>query len=442
MNKKFLFTIGVILFSIFAFLIWHYWLGVNNQDNKEINLETTKLATISQKSIPLMGMGLRITFSPDGRKVAYTPYKDDKWFVVLNEKEYGPYEGVCYYASTPVFSLNSESFVYTAQKEKDGGWYLFFNNEEIGPYDMMYDLLFSPDSNNFAYVAQRGGKRFIVFNNQEGNSYDTITDLVFSSDSRRFAYMARRDNKWFAVLDGQEQKQYDDKCYFGGTSPTFSPNSKSLAYCAKKNNTHLVVINGEEKGPYDLVSDIGFSLNSKDFFYKAVKGARSFAVINGVEKGKDVNRFAFSPNGDDFVYSVEKSPESYIIYNGKKIASYDFRRKYTDVIRQFKFSLNSKDLVYLVEENFHSTHLVINKERREDYYMINNFVFSPDSKHFAFIEGKRTFSKAENIVLDGKSIGISYDDIYPGPYFTSDSKFLYYGALIRNELWWIVENVE
>ncbi|MEA3452924.1 MAG: hypothetical protein U9Q96_01130 [Patescibacteria group bacterium] len=80
MNKKILILIGVILLGLFVFLIWYYWVELDDQDNKEINLETTKLATIPVELMKFLGMGLRITFSPDGKKVAHTIYKDKKWF--------------------------------------------------------------------------------------------------------------------------------------------------------------------------------------------------------------------------------------------------------------------------------------------------------------------------------------------------------------------------
>ncbi|MEA3452925.1 MAG: hypothetical protein U9Q96_01135 [Patescibacteria group bacterium] len=361
---------------------------------------------------------------------------------LLNKKEYGPYEGVCYYASSPIFSSDSESFAYTALEEKDGGWYLFLNEEKIGPYDIMYDLLFSPDSKNFAYVVQRGSEHFVVFNKQEGNSYETITDLAFSSDSRHIAYMARKNNNWFAVLDGEQQKKYDDKCYWNRTGPIFSPDSKSFAYCVKRDNNYFVVMDGKEKGPYDFISSIGFSADSKNFFYKATKGERSFVVLNGAEIGDRIERFVLSPNSKNFAYSfvahnyMKNSTESFVVLSGEKGESYNHK----GLIFSLTFSPDSKRLVYVVEEGFDYT-CVANGEKGKTYLMINKITFSPNSEHLAYVAENRGEYKPF-VVLDGKEMDLRYDYIFTDLVFTPDNKFLYYGALIGNELWWIVENVE
>ncbi len=74
-----------------------------------------------------------------------------------------------------------------------------------------------------------------------------------------------------------------------------------------------------------------------------------------------------------------------------------------------------------------------------EYNTISSPKFSPDGKHFAYVAQE---NGKYSIVLDGEKKGL-YDDIYcEGPYFTKDSKYLYYVVRKGNNLWRMVERLK
>ena len=131
------------------------------------------------------------------------------------------------------------------------GWRYDHCNWSLG-----WDLsppVFSPDSQQLAYVARANGKQFVVVGRQEGRTYDRVKELslVFSPDSQRMAYVARVfSRKWsfvkvgethMVVVDRQEGSQYDSIVAHpeGGGVVFDSPNQ--LHYMARKGNAFYMV---------------------------------------------------------------------------------------------------------------------------------------------------------------------------------------------------------
>jgi len=71
----------------------------------------------------------------------------------------------------------------------------------INPGIFVESLIISPDSNHFAYAAERGGKWFVVLDGKEGKEYDFFLrgiKLVFDSPNSLHT-LAGRSNEIFLV---------------------------------------------------------------------------------------------------------------------------------------------------------------------------------------------------------------------------------------------------
>ena len=99
----------------------------------------------------------RLTFSTDGKRVAYTAQKGDKWFVVV-----------------------------------DG---------QTGPeYDEIGDPIFNPDGNHITYVAKKSDKMFLVVDGQPGPEYDEIACGPAVSENSGFEAIVYRNNILYRVF--------------------------------------------------------------------------------------------------------------------------------------------------------------------------------------------------------------------------------------------------
>lgn len=153
----------LIIFIAGGVLVWQYLLKEAHQI-EELNLVTTKLAVIPE--------GYKIyffppiTFSHDGRKVAYVARKEDedKNFVVLNNEEGKHYDRI---SGCPVFSPDGKQLAYVAVN-KEGEYFIVLNGQESKTYDEIYGKpVFSEDSKHIAYGAQVGNEPWWIVDEVE-----------------------------------------------------------------------------------------------------------------------------------------------------------------------------------------------------------------------------------------------------------------------------------
>lgn len=101
-----------------------------------------------------------ISFSPDGKRMAYIVSKQDKWFVVMNGVEGPEFDGILQH--TARFSPDSKRFVYAGRK---GEKVCIVLDSKVGPeLEGIYSntLQFSPDSKHLVYSAKINGQRTLM----------------------------------------------------------------------------------------------------------------------------------------------------------------------------------------------------------------------------------------------------------------------------------------
>jgi hypothetical protein len=218
-------------------------------------------------------LGVSFSFSPDGKRFAYTGRRGEQWFMVVDGELERPVEGIVDHTLT--FSPDSHRVAYAVAK-LNTRCYIVVDGEPGPVYDSIglaqppglspasasamhgYSLggfsqgvLFSPDSRRLAYVATRQliKKTVVLDGKPEGiEMWFIVGGMVFSDDSKRLAYGGRRRDKFFLVVDGQKGVDYDGLGYFG-----FSPDGKHIAYAAKKGDKFVIVVDSQERGGYGAV---------------------------------------------------------------------------------------------------------------------------------------------------------------------------------------------
>ncbi|MCX7968080.1 MAG: hypothetical protein N3B10_06260 [Armatimonadetes bacterium] len=351
-----------------------------------------------------------ITVSPDNRKVACvvqlseSPQK--KAFEVFIFTKGGRQSSAEYEAVIPnslVFSPDSENFAFIGIRSSK--FFLVVNGKERGVYEAVLPPAFTPDGKKIVYAARLGQKSFVVVESVsdsqgefygaggKGREYDAVGMPVIDRSGKRIAYAAKRGEKWFVVADGKEGTEYDE---IPADSLVFSLDGSRLAYVARRGEDWLVVADGKESQPHE-----------------------------GVKKGSGV----FSPDGKRIAYVVRKGEKQVPIVDGSEWMEFD-------KVIAVNFSPNGQR-VFCVGQQGEKVTLVLDGTEVEDNIVVPP-VFSPDGQRMAYgvsSEGKQF------VVLDGVK-GKSYDEILPSLAFSPDGKRFIYAARKGKKFVAVVDGVE
>lgn len=154
-----------------------------------------------------------------------------------------------------------------------------------------------------------------------------------------------------------------------------------------------------------------------------------------------------SPDNTRVAYAIDAYADDnigdhaniYVVLDGKTWGEYPVKGNYI-------FSPNSKNFAYisaeypLPDEPSSKQFVVFNGEKQKEYDNVNGIVFSPDSKHLAYtVNNHVNYNRmADFLVIDGQEQK-HYDDI-GGVTYSSDGKHNAYAALLggRDGKWFMV----
>ena len=213
---------------------------------------------------------------------------------------------------------------------------------------------------------------------------------------------------------------------------TISADFTRYAFIRKKKVGFLkskkyVILNGEESELYDnILPLLIFNPHSNILAYSARTGENDILYLGDtkIETDGSVASFQWSPDGKHFVWCVENNDGWYVAIDGKKgqlYSSGDYR---------FIFSPDSKNFAYRAKKGKKQA-VVLNGEEiaLHDGIGENSLTFSPDGQRFAYAarEGPEWFW-----VVDGKEHP-KYDGLASSISFSPDSKHYAFTAMIRDD---------
>lgn len=280
-------------------------------------------AVIDGKQGPAYGAVANITFSADGKRVAYAALKTNKQCVVIVDGVEGPeYQAVI--ADSPVVSKDGTKILYGVRK--GAKWLVWLNGKEGPAYDRVGHLAVSANGATVAYQARKGNSAVLVINGVESAPHEGFGSVAVSPDGKRVAYVAWKEKKCFVSVDGQRGESTDGLVE---DSLSFSPDGKRYAYKAARGEKRIVVIDGKVSPDYDGVAKgpVVWSADSRRVGYQARRGNEWLVVIDGKEsptfEGLSLNSPVFSPGGNLAAYGVVKGDKWNYVINGTNTPAYD-----------------------------------------------------------------------------------------------------------------------
>jgi hypothetical protein len=175
-----------------------------------------RIVVINEQEGPDYDLAYRLTFSPDGKRYSYVAQRGNEFFVVVDGvegKHYKRRHSTTDVTEGPVFSSDSRKVAYSVATRLNE-YYVVNDWKEEGPYPgsgiASGSLIFSPDGERLAYVAQIGKMRrfFLVVDGIASKQACLLnspyfTAPVFSADGKDIVFAAA-----FLHINGKLERDF------------------------------------------------------------------------------------------------------------------------------------------------------------------------------------------------------------------------------------------
>lgn len=427
-------------------------------------------------------------FSATGKRMAFFIKKDGVWTLFL-DGELHQIEGSIQ-RDNFIFSPNETFYMYVS-----GDPNTLYKETTPLPHEPYGLPVFSDDGERVAYRAILGDKMAIVLNGQKQESYKVVSAPTFAPNGDLLAYFALNYN----VAEPKDPTDFSCIVHVAGKISPYNCNDMTMVMqmgfgkfppiVFSKDGTQVAYPVLDSPG---IVGDNGFDLVEYPKYAMAINGQ----VIDESYQGL-FGKLAFNPVSNHLAYVVgykmgDGSTRSYVVYDGQK------QKEYKTIDSAITFSDNGSKLQYIattISSDFRlerqvlvtngvesspyadANDLIISPDTKRLAYTVNlpeksvqndpNFgpvqvqtvhervvldgveqpyignslitsgVFSPNSKHFAYI-----VTGIKNLlVLDDMVIEEEYDELLTDPIFSTDSSLIMFAVRIKNDIWWIVKEV-
>jgi hypothetical protein len=218
-----------------------------------------------------------LTFSSDGRHVAYAARQQGAWHVVRDGRVGPAWDAVSEVVLSPV----GDGLVYGA--ERAGRRFVVRGERPTPAFDGLLSgtLRFSEDGSHLAYVAADAGTSKVVIDETVGPAVDGVGELQISRDGAHVAYAARLSGRGFVVFDGATSGPWD------AVAELVLGQRGRLAYIARSRgalwvaSSRLDAAGLVESGPYQAASGLALSTDEQDVAWVSRLGEQDVVVIDG-----------------------------------------------------------------------------------------------------------------------------------------------------------------
>lgn len=201
-----------------------------------------------------------LTFSQDGKHLAYAAEKNRETFIILDRQEVASYAA----AGCPVLSAHGERLAYLASMNKQK-FFVVIDGLPGKAYESVKPVILSPDGKHYYYVAQDGDRQCLVCDGLEGPLYSQVFPPSFSPDGKHLVNIAVEGNQWCVAKDEAPGPSFD-----AIWTPVFSADSAHLAYVARVGEQTTVVLDQQPgMGVTGLITDLQFTPDGKHLLYEA-----------------------------------------------------------------------------------------------------------------------------------------------------------------------------
>lgn len=374
-----------------------------------------------------------LTFSPDGRRVAFR-VRDGVWMRAVCDFRLGaPYTTV----SFPLFDHSGRNLYHLAQQ--GNGWMLVTNGRPGRVYDAADELTLLPCTQQPLFRARCRDRYKIVTGNQEGPLLSEILELTFTYQDSLPAYIARDSNQWLIVEDTAVRLKPNALLvhtlrYRPSARPDVFPHGEPV-YVVMDGMLRMQLMTGDSpvSDRHENISRVTVSPDGSRLVYSAQDQQTNAVYCNGRRQpvsGIVISPIIFSPDSRHYACIIEDTAShSHSVFLDSTLSnSYD-------EVAELRFNPVTSELVAVVRQD-ENWFVVVDRQPGMHFDGIGSIYFSPHSGKLAYLAIK---GDSACHVIAGRQ-GRVYEDV-GGLQFSPDGKRVSYGARLNNCFYWIREDV-
>lgn len=286
-----------------------------------------------------------------------------------------------------------------------------------GSFDGIFSrgVTFSDDGKRSGFVGLRSSKAYPVVDGVEHGPYDNFwtRGVVFGPGGTRWASAVVRQGKWMMLIDGVEGDAYD--MILGG-EVMFSPDGTRVAYAARRKWSKVIVEDGGESEPMeDMLPEWFFTADGKLAYvskegggWRVHIGAWSSEPFDWVLQPGPIP----SPDGSTAAYVGSRDGKTMACINKACEQPYERIGAYKTIVRGSGVPgmLAGAIVGAALSVATAPVGVGVRVTQREgsDAFMLFSIIFSPDSRHHAYVAFDGTNSL---LVVDGAERGELAGDV-------------------------------
>ena len=382
------------------------------------------------------------TTSPDFSRLAFTAENEKKdRMAIIDGKQHPVYLIV----NDIIFSPDSQHYAYFAHQRGANGKLLCVDGQTSHVTGINNSLQYSPDSSQLIYVSnsepvrrQAGGASWyespasLMVNGKAGPKFGVIFNIKVSQDNS-IAFSGMNNGEPTVVLNNKVIGVYTELPDLPfSPAPTFSPDGKRTAYAARRGRGWFAVVDQKEyQQTYEEISYFRFSPDSKRTSWLTRSGKHRVAYVDGqaLTQGSDsaLDRVTFSPDSKRTAVPAASGESATNYIDGQPQQRYE-------QVQSATFSHNSARWAFWGKKGDKS---VVNCDGLEGpaFDDIGSTVlFSPDDSHIAYT-AKR--GNQEVLMIDGSEVDRAEE--FGQVLFSPSGKALAYWAK-QGKLWQVRVN--
>jgi hypothetical protein len=329
----------------------------------------------------------------------------------------------------------------------------------LGPADPGARFYLSPHGVHVAVVTTAGSRGVVLYDGVEGPKFDEIcsvspdgrtssanAQLVFSPDGEHYAYCGRLGDQFVAMVDGKEYARTTAAAANSGPFTAWFTSDSKHAFMDVQtespghNGYHRLMFDGKPGPPSNAQITPVISPDCTRYAYIVTDprdNVHQMLVVDGKPVGYLGGDLQFSADSKHLFATVRASAASpgspmLLLMDGKPVLKADSVKLHVppagnmNVAEVLQGSNRATGVKFLVIDG-----KKVPGSEIPASVAIQQFVFSPDGKHYACVYGNKTGTGATWVFSDGKK-GLNYQDIQQLA-FTPDSSKLVYLALTNGK---------